>query len=770
MTEERCTSCAGDVCDTELAIGSRPGTGPGAGPGAGPGIVRYRVDGLDCADEVAALTRALADLVSPEDLSFDVLSGVMEVPSAVEVPAVIAAVAGTGMRAEPLVDGAPEVEAGWWRRHRRDVLAGLSGCGVLLGFLLHAAISGVGAAVGAGEGGAGRGALHGIPLAAVAAYALGVGAGLAIVLPKAWNSARSLRPDMNLLMTLAVVGAVGLGEWFEAATVSFLFALSLALEAWSVGRARRAIEALLSLAPPLVRVARDGTLREVDPATVEVGTTFVVRPGERFALDGVVIDGRTAVDQAPITGESLPVPKGPGDPVYAGTINGNGSVEARSTTRAADTTLAQIVRMVGEARRDRSSSERWVERFARIYTPAVFAVAAAVLLIPPLLLGGDWSEWLYRALVLLVIGCPCALVISTPVAVVSGIAAAARNGVLVKGGRFLEIPASLRVVALDKTGTLTEGRPRVVEVTPADDHTPEELLAAAAAVERRSEHPLARAIVEHALARSIPIPEAEDVQVVPGKGTTGIVGGRAYWLGSHRWLEDRGQETAALHAELEARSAAGRTVVVVGTEDHVCGFIDLADAVRDGAAASVDALRAAGVERIAMLTGDNRGTAVTVAAAVGIDDVRAELLPADKVEAVDELERRFGPVAMIGDGVNDAPALARASMGVAMGAMGTDVAVETADVALMTDDLSRLAWLVRHSRRTLAIIVQNTVFALGIKLVFAVLTLAGLATLWGAIAADMGASLLVVFNALRLLRGAAEPRGLRPQGRAPGGG
>jgi len=715
--------------------------------------MRYQVGGMDCAEEVGVLREALAPHVNPDEISFDVLAGVMEVPAGANSEAVLAAVRATGMHAR-LIDAAGTPPATWWETYGRSVLAAMSGVGAAAGFGLHAAISGVSEAIGS-EGLAGAG--HDVPVAAIAAYAVAVGTGLLLVLPKAWRALLSLRPDMNLLMTLAVAGAIGLGEWFEAAVVSFLFALSLTLEAWSVGRARRAVEKLLALAPPVVRVRRGGELVEVDPGNVEIGSVFNVRPGERFGLDGVVLEGRTEADQAPITGESQPVLKEPGSEVYAGSINGNGSVDVKATKAASDTTLAQIVRMVGEARKDRSDSEQWVERFARSYTPIVFGSAAAVWLLPPLIFSADWNEWFYRALVLLVIGCPCALVIATPVAVVSALAAAARHGVLVKGGRFLEVPAGLKVVALDKTGTLTEGSPSVVEVTPHDDHTEDQLLAAAAAVEQHSEHPLARAIVDHARERAVVIPAVEGVEVVPGKGAQGTVNGREYWLGSHRWLEERGQEEPGVHEVLERHASASRSIVVVGRDDHVCGFLTLADAVRVDAKRSVGALRAAGVEHVSMLTGDNAATAKAVAAEVGISDVRAELLPSDKVAAVEALEREYGPVAMIGDGVNDAPALARASMGVAMGAMGTDVAVETADVALMTDDLSKLAWLVTHSRRTLSVIRQNTVFALAIKAVFVALTFLGLASLWAAIAADMGASLLVVFNALRLLGGRPDP-------------
>lgn len=715
-------------------------------------LARYRIRGMDCAEEITTLKGALRGVVPTEDLGFDLLEGTMDVPSSVPAETVMARVADTGMRAEPLAVGSTVPPSSWPERHRRTLLTVTSGLGVFTGFAVHVLLAGLSAAIGS-EGFDDQHAAHDVPLPAILAYGVAVAAGLALVLPKAWYSAKNLRPDMNLLMTLAVVGAIGLGEWFEASAVSFLFALSLTLEAWSVGRARRAVEKLLSLAPPRIRIKRGETTEDVDPATVSVGTVFIVQPGERFGLDGDVVDGVSDVDQAPITGESVRVPKEVGDEVFAGTINGNGALEVRSTKVASDTTLAQIVRMVGEARKDRADAERWVERFARIYTPVVFAAAAVVMLLPPLLFGADWGEWFYRGLVLLVIGCPCALVIATPVAIVAGLAASARHGVLVKGGRFLEIPAAVNVVALDKTGTLTEGRPRVADVEPLNEHTADALLTAAAAIESRSEHPIARAIIEHARALGLRVHPPEAVEIVPGKGTTGRVNGVQYWLGSHRWLEERKQETPEIHEALERGSRAGRSVVVVGTDDHVCGFITLVDTIRDDAQQTIVDLHDAGIARVVMLTGDNRATAEAVASEVGIDDVRAELLPADKVEAVDALERDVGRVAMLGDGVNDAPALARATIGVAMGAMGTDVAVETADVALMTDDISKFAWLVRHARRTIRIIRENTVFALGIKVIFVALTFTGYATLWGAIAADMGASLLVVFNALRLLRG-----------------
>ena len=733
--------CDGAACEDTAAVADTVAPAPHGG-------VAFRIHGMDCAEEVAILKRALADHIPEDALRFDVLSGRMTVPEGVASQIVIDAVRATGMRAEPWQEERPDA-AGRTGLGLRDWLVIVSIAGTLGGFATHAAMEGATAAIGS----EGAGLAHAVPWTAKAIYSLAVGAGLWVVLPKAWYALRSLRPDMNLLMTVAVAGAIAIGEWFEAATVSSFFALSLALEAWSVGRARRAVEALMRLAPDTVRVRGEGgEEREVDPATVAVGTTFTVLPGERIGLDGEVSTGRTEVDQAPITGESVPVDKEPGDAVFAGTINGSGAIEVVSTRPAGETTLARIVRQVADSQANRSQSERFVERFARIYTPAIFALAVLVAVVPPLLFGASWSDWTYRALVLLVIGCPCALVISTPVAIVASLAASARHGVLLKGGRVAELPAKLVAVALDKTGTLTHGRPRVVEVVPLAEHDERALMGRALALEQRSTHPLAAAIVRHAEELGVEAAAAEEVVAIHGKGVQGRIGGRTFWLGSHRWLEERGQEEPEHHARLEAMSAAGRSVVVVGNDDHVCGLIAVADEVREESAEAIRQLHAAGIRRVVMLTGDNRATAEAVAAEVGVDEVLAELLPEDKVAAIERLERELGPVAMIGDGVNDAPALARATLGVAMGAAGTDVAIETADIALMSDDLSKLAWLVGHSRATMSVIRANTVLALGIKVVFVVLTFAGLASLWGAVAADMGASLLVVANALRLLR------------------
>jgi len=718
-------------------------------------LLSFRIHGLDCVEEVTVLKRELGPLVGGDDrLAFDILNGKLIVESdsdGVTPQAMIQAVARTGMRAEVWQAGASNGgDTGFWQQYGRGVLTATSGLFGVAGFLVHAWLAG---GIGAALGSEGMGATDHVPLVSIMLYMVGIMAGAWFSIPKAWRAAVGLRPDMNLLMTIAVIGAAAIGQWMEAVTVAFLFSVSLLLESWSVGRARRAVAALMELAPPMARVRdSDGTEQEISPDQVELGATFIVRPAEKIPLDGHVTRGASEVNQAPITGESVPVAKRNGSTVFAGTINGDGVLEIECTKLASDTTLAHIIRMVGEAQSRRAPSEKWVEKFARVYTPTVMALAVVMLLIPPLLFGGAWLDWLYRSLVLLVIACPCALVISTPVSIVAALAAAARNGVLIKGGVYIEAPARLKAIAMDKTGTLTEGRPSVVDVVPMSGHDEIELLQRAAALESHSNHPLARAIVAAANERNATIPKADEFEIIQGKGAKGRIDGKPFWLGSHRYLEERRQETPAVHEQLEAMQQAGRTVVVVGNDSHVCGFITLADSLRPNVARTLQRLRDAGIEHLVMLTGDNEGTALAIAEESGIDEIHAELLPEDKVRAVESLVAKYGQVAMVGDGVNDAPALGLASLGIAMGAAGSDAAIETADIALMSDDLEKLPWMIAHSRRTLAIIRQNIGFALSVKALFVILTFAGHASLWAAIAADTGASLLVIFNGLRLLR------------------
>ena len=712
--------------------------------------LRLKVHGLDCAEEVAALRCEVGPVVGGEArLSFDILAGTMTVDATTPAGTIIAAVARTGMRAEIVQESRPTSGLQLHDdRRERNLFTILSGAFTAAGFVTHALQAG---GLLQALGGEGLAHGHAVPLVAIGLYALAIVCGLRLVVRKAWLSAKHLRPDMNLLMMIAILGAIALGEWFEAASVAFLFALSLALEAWSIGRARRAVAALLDLSPPTARVKTPAG--EVDQLieTVPVGAIFVLRHGERVPLDGVVTAGSSSINQAPITGESVPVLKTPGADVFAGSINGDSALEIRTTKPASDTTLAKIIRLVRDAQSKRGNTEQWVDRFARRYTPAVMVLALALCLIPPLLSMGSWSMWFYRSLVLLVIACPCALVISTPVSIVAALASAARAGVLVKGGLFLELPARLKAIAFDKTGTITEGRLAVASVIPLNGHTDQELIERAVALEGRSTHPLARAVVAYAREKGIRAAAAEQVVLLPGKGATGRIDGREFWVGSHRYLEERGQEEPDVHDVIERLSGYGSSVVVVGNDRHVCGVIALADRPRPESHGVLEALRRLGVMRLVLLTGDNRGTAEAVSRAFRFDEVRSELLPDDKVAVVRELVNQHGTVAMVGDGVNDAPAMATATLGIAMGAAGSDAAIETADVALMSDDLSKLPWLIVHSRRTVAIMRENIAFSLLVKMVFVLLAFAGRATLWSAIAADMGASLLVILNALRLL-------------------
>ncbi len=722
-----------------------------------PETISFKIHGMDCAEEVALLKKEVGPSAGGEDkLYFNILEGKMTVSitdEAVTTESIRRAVARTGMKAVPwreFSDGkARRVEEGFWKRNGRAAACAASGLFLFFGFMAHAYRHGFIDSLAAGGTGG-----HEFPLFSALLYFSAVITGAWFIAPKAVFAARKFRPDMNLLMTIAVIGAISIGEWFEAAAVSFLFSLALLLESWSVERARKAIKALVGLSPPTARIVslESGGIVETGVNEVRAGTVVIIRPGEKIPLDGVITKGSTSVNQAPITGESIPVYKTAGDEVFAGTINGDGAFEFKSTKEAKDTTLSRIIQMVEEAQSRRAPSEQWVEKFARYYTPAMMVLAVIIAVVPPLIFGGAWGGWFYQALVILVIACPCALVISTPVSIVAGLTAAAKTGVLIKGGVYLEMPAQLNGIALDKTGTLTRGRPAVHEVVPLNGHTKEQLLGYAAALEAHSTHPLARAILNEAESLGIDITPAENFTVMQGRGATGKIDGKDYWIGSHRLMEEKGIEDSKTHENAVALEDAGHSVVCIFTEKHVCGLISIADTIRDEAGEAVQSLKTLGISRVVMLTGDNKRTAEAVAGVIKVDDYKAELLPEEKVKEVKRLTESFGKTAMVGDGVNDAPAMAASTLGIAMGAMGTDAAIETADIALMTDDLRKLPWLINHSRRTLTVIKQNIIFALGLKLVFIILALAGAATLWMAIAADMGASLLVIFNGLRLLR------------------
>lgn len=537
--------------------------------------------------------------------------------------------------------------------------------------------------------------------------------------------------------------------------VMVLFTIAELIEAKSLDRARHAIQGLMQLTPERATVLQaDGSWTDVDAKAVAIDTRVRIKPGERIALDGRIVSGKSSINQAPITGESLPVEKAEGDAVFAGTVNASGSFEYVVTAAANDSTLARIIHAVQEAQGVRAPTQRFVDQFAKVYTPVVFAIALAVAVMPPLLMGGTWFDWVYKALVLLVIACPCALVISTPVTIVSGLAAAARQGILIKGGIYLEEGRKLKWLAFDKTGTITHGKPVQTDFTALNGGDMATVRSLAASLASRSDHPVSRAVALAAEADGVALLEVDDFAALPGRGTQGRINGTLYYLGNHRLIHEQGRCSDALEAQLSALEKQGKTVILLTDEQKVQALFAVADTVKDSSRQAIADLHALGIKTI-MLTGDNAHTASAIAVQVGIDEARGDLLPEDKLKAIEAKMGEGGEdgvVGMVGDGINDAPALARANIGFAMGAAGTGTAIETADVALMDDDLRKLPRFVRLSRHTHAVLVQNIVLALGIKAVFLVLTLTGSGTMWMAVFADVGASLLVVGNGLRLLR------------------
>ena len=694
-----------------------------------------RVEGMDCASCAVTVERRVATLPGVHRATVNFAAGRLD---AEHVPGLrVGEIEGVVRAAGFGVGGTGEVErTPFWRTPR----ALLTAASVLL-FLAGLCLG-----------------LLGAPdVARVGAYLAAIAVGGMPIFRAALAGLRARHLDMNVLMSIATLGAVGIGEWAEAASVVVLFAAGNALQVYAIDRTRGAVRALVKLAPDEVLVRRTGPGGEAEivvPANeVGIGESVLVRPGERLAVDGEVVEGRSTVDESPVTGESVPAEKGPGDSVYSGTLNGSGGLVVRATKRAGDSTLQSIVRLVEEAQAKKAPAEQFVDRFSRVYTPAVVAVALLVAVLPPLL-GASFGEWFYRALALLIIACPCALVISTPVTVVSGIGAASRRGILVKGGAALEAAGRLKALAFDKTGTLTEGRPVVSRVVALDGQDEAEMVKLAAALERRSEHPLAHAILTAARRNGIEdLPPVVGFRSVAGRGAEGEVAGKRYAVGSPRLFAEAGVPLGeGARAALGEVEAAGETPVILGDEQALLAVFGLADAVRPDAKATVEALREAGIEHLVMLTGNAEAPARRTAEALGIR-YEAQLLPEDKVAAVHRLVSGHGSAGMVGDGVNDAPALAASSVGFAMGAAGTDVALETADVALMQDDLPKLAGAVRLSRAAEGIIKQNIWFSVLVKGLFVILAPFGLVALWLAVLADMGTSIAVTLNGLRLFRG-----------------
>ncbi|OGW98247.1 MAG: metal-transporting ATPase [Omnitrophica WOR_2 bacterium GWC2_45_7] len=706
---------------------------------------------MDCAEEIAILKKAVGPLVGGEDcLSFDVLKGKMtaELEDERLVEQLFNSIQKTGMEAvlweKVLFEKSHASKSRVF--DKKFVMTVISGTFLLLGFLsqvyFHKNIADI--IKGSHE-------QHVLPLLSIIFYSLSIASAICFVLPGAMYAIRTLSPNINLLMTIAVIGAVIIGEWFEGATVIFLFAISLYLESWSVSKARRAIESLLQISPPVARYrTSDGIVAEKPVEEIPLNSTVLVRPGEKIALDGTITQGTSAINESMLTGEAVPVTKTIGDNVYAGTLNEESSIEFSVTKPASDTTLARIIRMVEEGLDRKAPSEQWVDKFARYYTPFMLLIAVVIATIPPLFLG-NWSKWFYDALVLLVIGCPCALVISTPVSIVAGLTRAARNGILIKGGVFLEGIGRMSVLALDKTGTITYGKPQVEKIIPLNGNTETRLLGLAAALEQHSCHPLARSILKKAKQSQIKSLASTEYTVLPGKGAYGFVDGKKYWIGSHKMMDELGVETEEFHTLAKNLEDEAHTIVGICDQEHICGIITLKDQIRADVKDIVRELKVLGIQKVILLTGDNWQTAQAVGKSLGMDEVHAQLLPEDKVKIIHDLSQKY-KTGMIGDGINDTPALASAHIGIAMAGMGTDMAIETADIALMSDNIEKIPWLIQHSHRTLKIIQQNIAFSIGVKGLFVILTFVGISNLWMAIAADMGATIVVVFNALRLLR------------------
>ena len=728
-----------NCCNESLKAGScsapsSPGAPSGpAAAGCGSELSTIRIEQMDCPTEERLITDKLQGMPGIATLRFNLLQRTLTIghePQALE--AALGAIRALGFTPQLATESAvtPDppkpVTAQRWR-------LGLAGIAAIGAEALHF-----------GDW-APEWIVAALSIAAVLLCGLGV-------YRKGWIALTNRNLNINALMSIAVTGAILIGQWPEAAMVMVLFAVAELIEASSLDRARNAIHGLMALAPEKATVQQaDGRWLEMDVASVAVGSLVRARPGERIGLDGRVVSGYSTLNQAPITGESLPVEKAPGDQVFAGSINQVGELVYRAAAQASQSTLARIIHAVEEAQGTQAPTQRFIDRFSRIYTPVVFLFSVGVAILPPLLFGGAWFDWIYRALVLLVVACPCALVISTPVTIVSGLAAAARKGILIKGGVHLECGATITHLALDKTGTITHGKPVQTDFMVLADGACAEYRALSASLVGRSDHPVSQAIAQSAVADSVKVWDVENLEALPGRGVRGRIDGRRYHLGNHRLLEELGFCSSALEATLDKLERQGKSVVILCDEQRALALFAVADTVKDSSQVALAELHALGVKTL-MLTGDNLHTAEAIAAQVGIDEARGSLLPTDKLAAIEELIASQHIVGMVGDGINDAPALARANLGFAMAAAGTDTAIETADVAIMDDDLRKIPAFIRLSRQTTRVLTQNITLALGIKAIFLIVALTGHATMWMAVFADMGVSLLVVLNGLRLLR------------------
>jgi Cd2+/Zn2+-exporting ATPase len=690
----------------------------------------YRIEGMDCSACALTIEKHLKANPAVKEVNVNFSTGKMQiVHEGLSQEEIIREVSKAGYKASPASNRRTTQETPADKTGTALTVA--SGMLLALGFL---------------------GSIANVPTPLITTlYALSILIGGYRPARSAFYAIKSGSLDMNVLMTAAALGAAVIGEWLEGATVVWLFALGNTLQSKSIEKTRASIRSLMDLAPPEAWVKNGDTLVRKSVEDISIGEIIVVKPGEKIPLDGEIVQGSSSINQAPITGESIPVDKQPGDTVYAGTVNESGSLEIKVTKLVEDTTIARIIHLVKEAQEKKAPTQAFVDTFAAIYTPVVFALALLVMIFPPLFGFGTWSDWFYKALELLVVACPCALVISTPVAIVSAIGNAARNGVLIKGGSFLETAGKIDVIAFDKTGTLTEGKPKVSRVI-ALETTETEMLSIARTIEEHSKHPIAVAIIKFAVEKNIPAKKGESFRAIVGKGAEAVIEGEQYFLGSPKLFEEMGVSLTHLGNQIKTLQDEGNTLVLVGTTTNILGIIAVSDTIREVTVSALQKLKAVGIEEVVMLTGDNEGTAKKVANQTGMNRFFAELLPEDKVFVIKKLQQEGKMVAMVGDGINDAPALATANLGIAMGGAGTDTAMETADIVLMADNLEKLPHTVTLSRKAIEVIKQNIWFSILIKLVALVLIFPGWLTLWIAVLSDTGAALIVILNSMRLLR------------------
>lgn len=695
----------------------------------------YRLQNLSCASCAAKFEKNVKAIPEVQDAQVNFGASKITVIGAISVDQIEEAGAFDGIKVTQSAAKALENTTPFYRK-KENVLAGISLLFVILGYLF----------VGM------NGESNPLPIAMFIIAILVGGVGIFKI---GFRNLVRFEFDMKTLMTIAIIGAAIIGEWEEAAVVVFLFAVSEALEAYSMDKARQSIRQLMDIAPPtaIIKRAHGEHYHEVELPTeeIEIGDILIVKPGQKIAMDGIVISGLSAVNQAAITGESIPVNKTVNDEVFAGTLNEEGALEVRVTKRVEDTTIAKIIHLVEEAQAEKAPSQQFVDRFAKYYTPAIMVIAFLVAVLPPLIVG-DWQHWIYQGLAVLVVGCPCALVVSTPVAIVTAIGNAARQGVLIKGGVHLEQLGHIEAVAFDKTGTLTKGQPAVTDIVTTENWSEDYVLQLVAAVEKQSQHPLAKAILNRLHDKKLSELIPTNFQSVTGKGAYATVDNQIIYVGSMKWATSLTSVDQNIESQVKNLQEQGKTVVAAVSNNQLIGLVAIADQLRHESKDVLNKLNALKVKHMVMLTGDAEPTAKAIATSLKMTDVRAGLLPEEKLKAIKDLRKQFGAVAMVGDGVNDAPALATANVGIAMGGAGTDAALETADIALMGDDLTKLPYTIGLSRKTLRIIKENIIFALVLKLIALLLVIPGWLTLWIAIFADMGATLLVVFNSLRLIR------------------